>query len=75
MFRWGRRAYGLQFHVEVTADEVRTWARDDGDFVRAASGPLGVERLVADTDRYMARHVRVGDRLIRNILAELLSPA
>ena len=25
-FRWGERAYGLQFHLEVTAEQAQTWA-------------------------------------------------
>ncbi|MGO9839046.1 MAG: type 1 glutamine amidotransferase [Polyangiaceae bacterium] len=69
MFRYGRRSYALQFHVEVTADDVKRWTREDAAFVLAANGPGGAERIVADTDRYMPRHRQVGDRLIRNILA------
>jgi GMP synthase-like glutamine amidotransferase len=26
-FRWGRRAYGIQFHLEVSAEMAREWAR------------------------------------------------
>ena len=29
-FRIGEVAWGLQFHVEATADMVRTWAIDEG---------------------------------------------
>jgi GMP synthase (glutamine-hydrolysing) len=69
MFRYGRRAFALQFHVEIEAPEVERWAREDGDFVRAANGPGGAARIVADTARLMPRHRRVGDRLIRNVLS------
>jgi GMP synthase (glutamine-hydrolysing) len=68
MFRFGPRAFALQFHVEVTAADVERWAREDADFVRAANGPNGAQRILADTDRYMPRHRQVGDRLIRNLL-------
>jgi GMP synthase-like glutamine amidotransferase len=68
MFRYGRRAFALQFHVEVTGDEVKRWVHDDAAFVLAANGPRGAERILADTDRFMPRHRLVGDRLIRNIL-------
>jgi GMP synthase-like glutamine amidotransferase len=69
MFRFGRRSYALQFHVEVTADDVKQWTREDAAFVLAANGPGGAERILSDTDRYMPRHRQVGDRLIRNMLA------
>jgi GMP synthase-like glutamine amidotransferase len=68
MFRFGRRAYALQFHVEVDGGDVVRWVEEDADFVRAANGPGGAARIVADTERLMPRHRRVGDRLIRNVL-------
>jgi GMP synthase-like glutamine amidotransferase len=72
MFRVGRRVFGLQFHVEVTADEVLHWANEDADFVRQANGASGVARIRDDTARYMPRHRGVGDRLIDNLLAAVL---
>jgi GMP synthase (glutamine-hydrolysing) len=69
MFRFGQRSYALQFHVEVTGDDVKRWAKEDAAFVLAANGPGGVERILTDTDRYMPRHQHIGDRLIRNILS------
>jgi GMP synthase-like glutamine amidotransferase len=71
MFRYGDRAFALQFHVEVTAAEVERWTREDAAFVRAANGAGGAERILADTRRYMPRHRRVGDRLLRNVLAQM----
>ena len=68
MFRFGRRAFGIQFHVEIDAAEVPGWVRDDADFVRAANGPGGGARILEETDRYAARCRQVGDRLIRNVL-------
>jgi len=69
MFRFGRRSFALQFHVEVTAEDVKRWVHEDAAFVLAANGPGGAERILRDTDRYMPRHRHVGDRVIRNILA------
>ena len=47
-FRVGRRAYGLQFHVETPPEMVRRWAAVDADGVRAAGlDPVAVaERAV-----------------------------
>jgi len=72
MFRFGR-SYALQFHVEVTAADVKRWTAEDAAFVLAANGPRGAERILSDTDRYMVRHRQIGDRLIRNILATMSS--
>ncbi len=67
-FRLGSRAFGLQFHIEVTAEQVAEWARDDAAFVHAAGGPGHAQRLLADTARLMPRHRKQGDTLIRNLL-------
>jgi GMP synthase-like glutamine amidotransferase len=67
MFRVGPRAFGLQFHVEITRDDVATWVREDADFVRLANGPRGEGRILADTERYLARHTEIGDRLLDNL--------
>ena len=48
-FRWGRRAYGLQFHVEVTSETVANWAAIP-EYTRAlenAMGPNGLPRLAS----------------------------
>jgi GMP synthase-like glutamine amidotransferase len=73
MFRAGQRAFGLQFHVEVTAEDVALWVAEDADFIRQANGDGGARRILADTARYMERHRRVGDHLIDNLLAALLA--
>ena len=73
MFRAGTRAFGLQFHVEITEAEVETWVREDAEFVRLANGPGGAARLLEDTARYMPRHEVVGDRLIESILRAMLA--
>lgn len=67
-FRLGRNVFGLQFHIEITADQVALWTHDDAAFVRAAGGPQHGTRLLADTARLMPRHRQQGDRLIRNLL-------
>ncbi len=74
MFRLGSRAFGLQFHVEVTAGDVKRWVVEDAAFVLAANGPNGAARIVADTDRYMPQYTRMGDRLLRNMLEAMLRP-
>jgi GMP synthase (glutamine-hydrolysing) len=72
MFRFGN-AFGVQFHVEVGDVDLADWVKADADFVRAANGPGGGARILADTNRFMARHRQVGRRLIGNLLAAMAS--
>jgi GMP synthase-like glutamine amidotransferase len=74
MFRFGRRAFAVQFHVELTAADVAAWVRGDAAFVRAANGPAGAERILADTGRYVTRFRQRGDTLIENLLTSMLAP-
>ncbi len=72
-FRIGHKAFGLQFHIETDAEMVRTWARQDADFVRSALGPGGPETIIALADD-MARKLRAtGERLVGNILEQMLA--
>jgi GMP synthase (glutamine-hydrolysing) len=72
-FRIGRRAFGLQFHVETDADQVRRWAEEDAAFVLAALGSGGPNRIVAESDAAFARMRGTADQLMRNILDEMLA--
>jgi GMP synthase-like glutamine amidotransferase len=54
-FRWGERAYGVQFHLEATPEMVRGWMDEDA---RAALerqlGPGAAERLLTELERRQA---------------------
>jgi GMP synthase (glutamine-hydrolysing) len=45
-FRASSRAWGLQFHAEVTLAMVQTWAAEDGDEL-----PVPVEEFLSETER------------------------
>ncbi|HVU04376.1 MAG TPA: type 1 glutamine amidotransferase [Polyangiaceae bacterium] len=75
MFRVGSRAYGLQFHVEITGEDAAVWVREDADFVRLANGPAGGRRILEDTERWVARHTREGDKLLDNLFRAMLARA
>jgi GMP synthase (glutamine-hydrolysing) len=51
-FRWGRAAYGVQFHLEVTGGMARAWAQVPAyvDSLERTLGPGSAERLFADFD-------------------------
>jgi GMP synthase (glutamine-hydrolysing) len=71
-FRLGERQFALQFHPELSPDVIATWVREDADYVRAANGDGGAERILADTARHFAAARPVWDRLLRNILDSML---
>jgi GMP synthase - Glutamine amidotransferase domain len=71
-FRIGRRAFGLQFHVETDAPLVRAWAEEDSEFARSALGPGGPANIIAMCEEASREMGMTGERLIGNILGEML---
>jgi GMP synthase-like glutamine amidotransferase len=66
-FRLGTHAYGLQFHVEVTAVAFERWVSEDAAFVQSALGPDGAERLRTDATRWLSAATPTWRRLIDNL--------
>jgi GMP synthase (glutamine-hydrolysing) len=63
-FRLGDRAWGLQFHAEVTLAIVRTWTSEDVDEL-----PVPVDEFLAETERRIAGWNDHGRRLASAFLA------
>jgi len=57
-FRFGERAYGLQFHLEADAAQIRSW-------LRAPSCPREIdpEQIVSDTQGHVRAAVELGQRV------------
>lgn len=72
LFRIGQRAWGLQFHVEITAEAIPQWVATDAAYVLGAGGPGLAQRILDDTKRLMPRHQIQGNRLLANILQACL---
>jgi GMP synthase (glutamine-hydrolysing) len=72
-FRIGRRAFGLQFHVETDAELARLWATEDSDFARSALGDDGPATIIAMSEEATKEIRRTGERLLGNILDEMLA--
>lgn len=68
--KWGTRAYSAQFHIEVEADTVETWAQipEYADALRKALGADGVQRLGADVSAHMDQFNAAAERLYINWL-------
>lgn len=62
--RVGERAWGLQFHAEVTLDMARAWVVKDGDEL-----PVPAEEFLAETEGRIAAWNEHGRRLAEAFLA------
>jgi GMP synthase (glutamine-hydrolysing) len=70
-FRLGRRAFGLQFHVEIDAALVCRWAEEDSAFATSALGAGGPAAIAAASEAWEARMREPGRWLISNLLEEM----
>jgi GMP synthase (glutamine-hydrolysing) len=68
-FRIGNRAWGLQFHAEVTLPMLRTWAAEESDEL-----PVPTDAFLAEAERRIAAWNDHGRRLAEAFLAAAASP-
>ena len=73
-FRIGPRAWGLQFHAEITPAMAHSWLAVAPEFVQQAHGPEGVERVLADLEHWGAGIEARNRLLLGNILDALAAP-
>jgi GMP synthase-like glutamine amidotransferase len=71
MFRLGRRQFGVQFHVELSAPDIDVWLAADAEYVRGALGADGAERIRRDTARFMPRFEAKTDRFLDTLVRTL----
>jgi GMP synthase (glutamine-hydrolysing) len=68
-FRLRPNQIGFQFHPEVDPATIARWVREDADYVRAACGPDGPQRILTDTERMYPAARPAWDRLLSNALS------
>jgi GMP synthase (glutamine-hydrolysing) len=74
-FRWGGRAYGVQFHLEVSTDMVKQWL-DVPEYASALNqvlGPGSDATLVGQFVKY-EEHLRARGRLLFDRWLDLFAP-
>lgn len=69
-FRWGRLAYGLQFHLEVDLPLVERWLRVHRQELELHRGPEAVPALRLQTGQEIDGAMARGDALFGALLAE-----
>lgn len=72
MFRLGDRAFGLQFHCEVRPKDLTRWLDEDGEFLRAALGIHGSQRLQEQASLWWPSTLPSWRQLLQNLLEACL---
>jgi GMP synthase (glutamine-hydrolysing) len=69
-FRWGDRAYAVQFHLEVSVAMAREWGEvpEYRDALEGTLGPGALDRMVAELEREESAMVGMGRRLFERWL-------
>jgi GMP synthase (glutamine-hydrolysing) len=69
-FRWGRAAYGLQFHLEVSAEMAREWAAIQAyaEALERVLGPGSAETMIEELERQGGKLRAHGRRLFERWL-------
>lgn len=74
-FRFGERAYGLQFHLEVTSETIAAWIEEtDPATLRETWGSSG-EDLVAGAARHLRAQAEAARRAVHGFLQLVGEPA
>ena len=60
-FRYGDKVYGLQFHLEVDGAMIQRWLQKPEN-TKDLNGELTIEKIVADTDRYVANSLNLSNQ-------------
>ena len=76
-FRYGDKAYGLQFHLEVDRAMIERFllVPENRSEVEAFAGKSAIATLEAETDRYLERSVELSEATFRKFIGLLGAPA
>lgn len=67
-FRFRDRLFGFQFHFEMDEAGIEAMLAARPEDVTSVLGPDGAERIRQDTRRFLGRHQRLGNRILRNLV-------
>lgn len=69
-FRYGQRAYGLQFHLEVDQPLIERWLRVHKQELEQSEGPEAAQAIRRQTDLWIAAAMARGERLFGALLGQ-----
>jgi GMP synthase (glutamine-hydrolysing) len=69
-FRYGKNAYGLQFHLEVNRTIIDDWLKmpENQEIFSGSAGKFSPERISADTDRYLKASMDLSEETFHRFL-------
>ena len=68
VIRVGKRAYGLQFHLEVTEEMIRDWIRVNGEELKAVKDYIDPEAIIRETPSRITELKRFASALVSRFL-------
>jgi GMP synthase-like glutamine amidotransferase len=67
-FRYGRTAYGLQYHIEIIPEIFELWLKEEACELVEALGPEAISGLSEDWNRQYAAYRQQSTLMIYNFL-------
>lgn len=68
VFRFKNRLFGFQFHFELTPPDIDAIVSAGRDDLQKLAGPDAEKQIRSDTEKYMKRYSRLGERIIGNFV-------
>ena len=69
-FRYGKRAYALQFHLEVTEDIIKDWIKHGEAELKPLQGLIDPQKIVEDNKKYIKGFEERGRQFYKNFFKE-----
>lgn len=69
-FRYGKRAYALQFHLEVTEDIIKNWLKHGEEELKPLKGIIDPKKIVDDNKKYIRGFEERGITFYKNLFKE-----
>ena len=69
-FRYGEKAYGLQFHLEVDQAMIQRWLKVPANLkeLQESSGQLTADQILADTETYISLSLQLSEVTFRRFI-------
>lgn len=69
-FRYGKRTYALQFHLEVTEEIIKDWLKHGEEELKPLKGIIDPKKIVDDNKKYIQGFEERGRTFYKNLFKE-----